>query len=130
MATARAAEAWDAVALPVHFWIDAEGIVRDGSLGGIGPDIMAAGLQTILPGRRRQALTASRRAPAAIAAAGRGSSAARAGSLVVSDFDGTLAEGSRDPGRRRGSCRWRGVALRRLAGIAADASRTRWPSRS
>lgn len=43
-------EAWDAVALPVHFWIDAEGIVRDGSLGGIGPDIMAAGLRTILPG--------------------------------------------------------------------------------
>jgi thiol-disulfide isomerase/thioredoxin len=46
----RVAAAWDAVALPVHFWIDAEGIVRDGSLGGIGPDIMAAGLQTILPG--------------------------------------------------------------------------------
>jgi thiol-disulfide isomerase/thioredoxin len=46
----RVSEAWDAVALPVHFWIDADGIVRDGSLGGIGPDIMAAGLQTILPG--------------------------------------------------------------------------------
>jgi cytochrome c biogenesis protein CcmG/thiol:disulfide interchange protein DsbE len=43
-------EAWDAVALPVHFWVDAEGIIRDGSLGGIGPDIMAAGLETILPG--------------------------------------------------------------------------------
>ena len=43
-------EAWDAVALPVHFWIDAEGIVRDGSLGGIGPDIMVSGLQTIMPG--------------------------------------------------------------------------------
>jgi cytochrome c biogenesis protein CcmG/thiol:disulfide interchange protein DsbE len=41
--------AWDAVALPVHFWIDREGIIRDGALGGIGPDIMAAGLQTILP---------------------------------------------------------------------------------
>jgi cytochrome c biogenesis protein CcmG, thiol:disulfide interchange protein DsbE len=46
----RVAEAWDAVALPVHFWIDAEGIVRDGSLGGIGPDIMAAGLESIMPG--------------------------------------------------------------------------------
>ena len=46
----RAAEAWGARALPVHFWIDAEGIVRDGSLGGIGPDIMARGLQAILPG--------------------------------------------------------------------------------
>jgi cytochrome c biogenesis protein CcmG/thiol:disulfide interchange protein DsbE len=45
----RVAEAWDAVALPVHFWVDADGIVRDGSLGGIGPDIMAAGLQTIMP---------------------------------------------------------------------------------
>jgi thiol-disulfide isomerase/thioredoxin len=46
----RVAEAWGAVALPVHFWIDADGIVRDGSLGGIGPDIMAAGLQKIMPG--------------------------------------------------------------------------------
>ena len=45
-----AAEDWDALALPVHFWIDADGIVRDGALGGIGPDIMARGLQTILPG--------------------------------------------------------------------------------
>jgi thiol-disulfide isomerase/thioredoxin len=41
---------WGALALPVHFWIDAEGIVRYGALGGIGPDIMAEGLQTILPG--------------------------------------------------------------------------------
>ncbi|MEX2011952.1 MAG: redoxin domain-containing protein [Chloroflexota bacterium] len=41
---------WEAIVLPVHFWIDAEGIVRDGALGGIGPDIMAAGLRTILPG--------------------------------------------------------------------------------
>jgi thiol-disulfide isomerase/thioredoxin len=48
--TGSAAETWDALALPVHFWIDADGIVRDGALGGIGPDIMARGLQTILPG--------------------------------------------------------------------------------
>jgi thiol-disulfide isomerase/thioredoxin len=41
---------WGAIALPVHFWIDADGIVRDGALGGIGPDIMAQGLSTILPG--------------------------------------------------------------------------------
>src|SRR5215203_7156370 len=41
---------WGALALPVHFWIDAEGIVRDGALGGIGPDIMAEGLEAILPG--------------------------------------------------------------------------------
>ena len=46
----KAAERWDAIALPVHFWIDAEGIVRDGALGGIGPDVMATGLETILPG--------------------------------------------------------------------------------
>ena len=48
--TGAASETWDALALPVHFWIDADGIVRDGALGGIGPDIMARGLQTILPG--------------------------------------------------------------------------------
>ena len=41
---------WDAVALPVHFWIDKDGIIRDGALGGIGPDIMAQGLRTIMPG--------------------------------------------------------------------------------
>ncbi|MDQ2964637.1 MAG: TlpA family protein disulfide reductase [Chloroflexota bacterium] len=45
-----AQRAWEAVVLPVHFWIDAEGVVRDGALGGIGPDIMAAGLRTIMPG--------------------------------------------------------------------------------
>jgi thiol-disulfide isomerase/thioredoxin len=45
-----AADTWDAVALPVHFWIDADGIVRDGALGGIGPDVMAAGLKKIMPG--------------------------------------------------------------------------------
>ena len=45
-----AAAAWGAVALPVHFWIDANGIVRDGAAGGIGSDIMAHGLQAILPG--------------------------------------------------------------------------------
>jgi thiol-disulfide isomerase/thioredoxin len=45
-----AQRAWEAFALPIHFWIDAEGIVRDGALGGIGPDIMARGLGRILPG--------------------------------------------------------------------------------
>jgi len=44
------ATAWDAIALPVHFWIDSNGVIRDGSLGGIGPDIMAAGLKSIMPG--------------------------------------------------------------------------------
>jgi cytochrome c biogenesis protein CcmG/thiol:disulfide interchange protein DsbE len=41
---------WDAFALPVHYWIDADGVIRDGALGGIGPDVMAAGLESILPG--------------------------------------------------------------------------------
>jgi peroxiredoxin len=41
---------WGAFALPVHFWIDKAGIVRDGALGGIGPDIMARGVAKILPG--------------------------------------------------------------------------------
>jgi thiol-disulfide isomerase/thioredoxin len=45
-----AQRAWGAYALPVHFWIDAEGIVRHGALGGVGSDIMAEGLRTILPG--------------------------------------------------------------------------------
>jgi len=49
-ADGRVAEAWGALALPVHFWIDVDGIVRDGSVGGIGPDVMAEGLRTILPG--------------------------------------------------------------------------------
>ncbi len=43
-------QAWGAYALPVHFWIDNDGVVRHGALGGIGPDIMAAGLKAILPG--------------------------------------------------------------------------------
>ena len=45
-----AADRWGAAAaLPMHFWIDKDGIVRDGALGGIGPDIMAKGLQSIMP---------------------------------------------------------------------------------
>ena len=45
-----AARRWGAVALPVHFWIDASGIVRDGAAGGIGADVMVHGLESILPG--------------------------------------------------------------------------------
>jgi thiol-disulfide isomerase/thioredoxin len=45
-----AQRAWGAYALPVHFWIDKDGIVRDGALGGIGPDVMADALERILPG--------------------------------------------------------------------------------
>jgi thiol-disulfide isomerase/thioredoxin len=45
-----AQQAWGAYGLPVHFWIDKGGIVRDGALGGIGPDVMARGVGAILPG--------------------------------------------------------------------------------
>lgn len=45
-----AQRAWDALFLPIHFWVDAEGIIRDGALGGIGPDTMARGVSRILPG--------------------------------------------------------------------------------
>jgi thiol-disulfide isomerase/thioredoxin len=44
------ARAWDAVALPVHYWIDAEGVVQDAAIGGLGPDQVARGVATILPG--------------------------------------------------------------------------------
>jgi thiol-disulfide isomerase/thioredoxin len=41
---------WGAIVLPVHFWVDVDGIIRAGALGGIGPDIMAVSLARILPG--------------------------------------------------------------------------------
>lgn len=41
---------WRVLALPVHFWVDADGVVRFGALGGVGPDVLAEGLGTILPG--------------------------------------------------------------------------------
>lgn len=46
----EAQRAWGAFALPTHYWIDKDGIVRDGALGGIGADIMARGVSKILPG--------------------------------------------------------------------------------
>jgi cytochrome c biogenesis protein CcmG/thiol:disulfide interchange protein DsbE len=45
-----AQQAWGVLALPIHFWIDKEGIVRAGALGGIGADVMAESLRKILPG--------------------------------------------------------------------------------
>jgi thiol-disulfide isomerase/thioredoxin len=45
-----AQQAWGAYGLPVHYWVDRTGIVRDGALGGIGPDVMARGIGAILPG--------------------------------------------------------------------------------
>ncbi|HEY6014420.1 MAG TPA: TlpA disulfide reductase family protein, partial [Candidatus Limnocylindrales bacterium] len=49
-ADGQASDRWGAIALPVHFWIDAKGIVRDGAAGGIGADTMVHGLESILPG--------------------------------------------------------------------------------
>jgi len=45
-----ASDAWRVASLPIHFWVDASGVIRDGAVGGIGPDVMAAGLESILPG--------------------------------------------------------------------------------
>jgi thiol-disulfide isomerase/thioredoxin len=44
------AEAWRAYALPVHFWLDGDGIIRGYVYGGAGPDQFNALLQTVLPG--------------------------------------------------------------------------------
>jgi peroxiredoxin len=41
---------WGAFAKPIHFWIDRGGTIRDGALGQLGPVVMGAGLQSILPG--------------------------------------------------------------------------------
>ena len=46
----KASAEWAAIALPVHCWMDADGIVCDGALGGIGPNVMAESLGKILPG--------------------------------------------------------------------------------
>jgi thiol-disulfide isomerase/thioredoxin len=46
----EAATSWAVAGLPTHFFVDRDGIVRDGAVGGIGPDLMAAGLERIMPG--------------------------------------------------------------------------------
>jgi peroxiredoxin len=45
-----AARDWGVVVPPIHFWIDKDGIIREGALGGIGRDIMAEALRKVLPG--------------------------------------------------------------------------------
>jgi thiol-disulfide isomerase/thioredoxin len=49
-ADGAAADAWGVLVPPIHFWVDAGGVIRDGALGGIGPDFMATGLEKIMPG--------------------------------------------------------------------------------
>ena len=44
--------AWNAYALPVHFFVDPDGIVREFIYGGPGPDEFLAALKTILPDAR------------------------------------------------------------------------------
>jgi len=45
----QAQMAWNAYALPVHFFIDKEGIVREYIYGGPGPDQFLAALKKVLP---------------------------------------------------------------------------------
>ena len=44
------AAAWRAYAMPVHIWLDAEGIVRAYVFGGAGPDQFNQALQAVAPG--------------------------------------------------------------------------------
>ena len=43
------ANGYRALALPVHYWVDHDGIVRDWAFGELPPDLLAASLETILP---------------------------------------------------------------------------------
>lgn len=43
------ADAYQALALPVHYWIDRDGIVRDWAFGELPRDLLASSLETILP---------------------------------------------------------------------------------
>ncbi|MDQ3553140.1 MAG: TlpA family protein disulfide reductase [Chloroflexota bacterium] len=45
----RAQEAWNAVALPVHYWIDEEGRVGGVLYGGAGPEQFIEGIESVLP---------------------------------------------------------------------------------
>jgi thiol-disulfide isomerase/thioredoxin len=46
---ARAQQAWSAYALPVHYWLDSEGVVRAFAYGGVGPEQFIEGVETVLP---------------------------------------------------------------------------------
>jgi thiol-disulfide isomerase/thioredoxin len=49
-ADGSAANAWKALELPVHLFVDAKGVITAGALGTVGPDQLAKDLQAILPG--------------------------------------------------------------------------------
>ncbi len=116
--------------LPIHFWIDTDGIVRDGALGGIGPDIMATASRTILPGvtvtsisREPEVVTELRRSgePSPVAVAirrarrllepARRCSSSRLRRDALADRPGSARRRRIDPLARS--------ALRRLARVAA-----------
>ena len=42
-------DAWSAYAMPVHYWLDADGVIRGNAFGGIGPDAMLAGIRSVVP---------------------------------------------------------------------------------
>lgn len=48
----KVAEEYRALALPVHYWIDRDGVVRDWAFGELPPDLLAASLTQILPSPR------------------------------------------------------------------------------
>lgn len=45
----KVANEYRALALPVHYWIDRDGVIRDWAYGELPPDALAASLETILP---------------------------------------------------------------------------------
>ena len=45
----QAAEDWRALALPIHFWLDAEGRIRGVVYGGAPPDVLVEGLRSVVP---------------------------------------------------------------------------------
>ncbi len=45
-----AASVWGVGSLPIHFFVDASGVIRARVAGALRPDVMATGLGTIMPG--------------------------------------------------------------------------------
>jgi thiol-disulfide isomerase/thioredoxin len=48
--TGATAQAWQVKVLPVHYWVDAQGIVREVLYGEGGPPQFQAGIQSVVPG--------------------------------------------------------------------------------
>jgi hypothetical protein len=40
---------WSSFVMPVHFWIDKDGVVRQFAFGGISPKQMEDGIRTVAP---------------------------------------------------------------------------------